>query len=195
MNDTITNDYVYEELNTNYDNEKLEQVKKIVSINKNNFKSSRDFIVKSSTYTAEDKIIFLDILDTLNSVNRKKKLVTSNYDGKPYSLVFINEFFSFLNNPENSFSLREIKLLMAIYKIIAEANAYSNCLISCHKNFLAETAGIDKTNIGKIIKSLEKKKILKVDIHGSIYINCEYFFMGNSMNYDLYKIQYQNVEQ
>lgn len=194
MNNTKTNEYVVEEIQENYENFHIEEVKKIISINKANNKLSRDFIIKSQKYTAEDKIIYLDILDNINSVNRKAKIKTTNYDGKVYALLFIEEFSAFLRNPENNFTAREMKLLLAIYEIITKANAISNCLLSCDKKYLAKVAGIDFTNIGKIIKSLEKKNILKVDENNSIFLNYQYFFMGNSMNYDMYKNKYDNIE-
>ncbi|MGZ3633796.1 MAG: replication/maintenance protein RepL, partial [Parachlamydiaceae bacterium] len=117
------------------------------------------------------------------------------YDGKVYSLIFINEFLRFLRSPENNFTLSEFKLLLTIYELISNANSISNCLVGVKKKYLAEQAGIDYKNLSKVFKSLQAKNILKVDDNGSIYINYQYFFMGNSMNYDLYKIQYENIDQ
>ena len=189
----ITNEYIQEELHSNYENKHINEVQNIISTTKNSYKGARDLIIKSKKYTNEEKIIFLDILDIFSTVNKKQKIPTTNYDRKVYSLFFINEFFDFLNDPENSFSLREMKLLMAIYKLIAQANGRSNCLLTCTNSKLSKTSGIDMTNVGKIVKSLGKKGILKIDEDGGIYINCKYFFMGNSMKYDTYKTQYENM--
>lgn len=194
MTTTIkTNEYIIEEIYEVFENNHIEEVKKIISIHRNNNKLSRDFIVKSSTYTADEKILYLDILDKLNSVNTGKTIKTTNYQGKPYALMFIKEFNAFLRSPENNFTAREMKVLLSIYEIIDEANAVSNCLISVNKHYICELAGIGITNFSPVMKSLQKKNILKTDKHGSIYLNYQYFFMGNSFNYDLYKNKYDNI--
>lgn len=194
MQNIKTNEYVIEELKEVFENSNIEEVKKIISIHKNNNKLSRDFIIKNSAYTPDEKIMYLDILDTLNNVNIGKTIKTTNFNGKVYTLMFIKEFNSFLRSPENNFTARELKVLLSIYEIITDANAISNCLISVNKHYICELAGIGTTNFSPVMKSLNKKNILKVDKYGSIYLNCEYFFMGNSMNYDLYRHTYENLE-
>lgn len=193
MNNVKTNDYIVNEIIEGYDNQDIEEVKKIVSIHKNGIKASRDFVIKNSTYTNEEKIMYLDILDSLNNVNVRGKLKTTNYEGKVYSFLFIREFVNFLRNPSNNFTFSEFKLLLTIYEMIVEANAISNVLVGVKKKYLAEQAGIGYKNLNKVFHSLKTKNILKEDENGSLYINCEYFFMGNSMNYDLYKVQYENI--
>lgn len=195
MSNIKTNDYVVNEILDTYDNKHIEEVEKIVSIHKNSIKASREFVVRNTNYTPDEKIMYLEILDTLNNVNIAGKFKTTNYDGKVYSLLFINEFLKFLRSPQNNFTLSEFKLLLTLYEMITNANGLSNCLVGVKKKYLAEQAGIDYKNLSKVFKSLQTKNILKEDENGSIYINCQYFFMGNSLKYDLYKIQYQNIEQ
>lgn len=195
MSNIKTNDYIVNEVLDTYDNNHIQEVEKIVSIHKNSIKASREFVVRNTNYTADEKIMYLEILDTLNNVNVAGKFKTTNYEGKVYSLVFINEFLKFLRSPENNFTLSEFKLLLTIYEMITKADGISNCLIGVNKKYLAEEAGIDYKNLSKVFKSLQAKNIIKKDEKGSIYINCQYFFMGNSLKYDLYKIQYQNIEQ
>jgi predicted transcriptional regulator len=193
MENIRTNEYIVNEMLDSYDNSQIEEVNKIVSIHRNSIRSSRDFIVRNDNYTADEKITYLNILDILNKVNVGGKIQVTNYDGKVYSMVFINEFLSFLRKPENNFTFSEFKLLLALYEAITKANALSNCLVGIKRRSLAEQAGIDYKNLSKVFKSLQAKEIIKEADDGSIYINYKYFFMGNTLRYDLYKIQYQNV--
>lgn len=194
MNEIKTNEYIIEEIQESFENIHIEEVKKIISIHKNNIKSSKEFIVRSINYTADEKVLYLDILDKLNSVNTSKTIKTTGYQGKPYALMFVKEFNAFLRNPQNNFTAREIKVLLSIYEIITEANSISNCLISVNKAYICELSGIGITNFSPVMKSLQKKNVIKIDKHGSIFINYQYFFMGNSFNYDLYKNKYDNIE-
>lgn len=194
MNEIKTNDYVVNEVLDTYNNNHIEEVKKIVSINRNNIKTSREFIVRNTNYTADEKLVYLEILDVLNNVNVGGKFKTTNYDGKVYSLMFITDFVKFIRKPDSKFTMNEFKLLLTIYELISTANSISNCLIGCKKKYLAEQSGIEYKNLSKVFNSLKKKNILKEDDNGSLFINYEYFFMGNSMNYDIYKIQYDNIE-
>ena len=107
----------------------------------------------------------LEVLYTKNT----KKINTSNYDGKVYCQMFFEDFLKFIK--ENSFSINEFKVLLALYAILNESNIYGNVLLNLSKKTLSEKSGVDITNIGKIIKKLVEKEtgipifsVVKLDV-------------------------------
>lgn len=170
-------------------NDYFQELSKIFNITKNSFEKSRELITLSNDYSNDDKLKMLKMLDVLYNKNTKK-INTSNYDGKVYCQMFFEDFLKFLK--ENSFSINEFKVLLAIYTILNESNIYGNVLLNLSKKSLSEKSGVDITNIGKIIKKLTEKNILKNE-NKNIYVNYNYFFRGSKVDYDLYGEIYSHV--
>lgn len=184
---------IKEELNNHFSKEEVnnyfEELSKISNITKNSFEKSRELIINSNDYSNDDKLKMLKMLDVLYTKNTKK-INTSNYDGKVYCQMFFEDFLKFIK--ENSFSINEFKVLLALYAILNESNIYGNVLLNLSKKTLSEKSGVDITNIGKIIKKLVEKEILKNE-DKNIYINYNYFYRGSKVDYDLYGEIYSNV--
>ncbi|MGJ7914793.1 hypothetical protein ACI48D_04840 [Massilia sp. LXY-6] len=161
---------------------------KILNINKGYVKS-RDYIILHKIYTPEQKIKFMNFLEV---VYQKKgvEVKTSKYDSKPYVQTFFNDFLEFLN--ANNLTQNELKMCLAIYSILSESNTYGNILLSFNNKDLSAKTKIDVSNISKVIKSLEAKKVL-VRRDQTLYLNYNYFFRGDKIKYDSYKKIYDNV--
>lgn len=194
MSEIKTNEYVVNEILSNFENKDIEEVNKIISINRNNIKTTKEFIIRNTNYTADEKILYIEIVELLQNVNVGNKQKTTNFDGRIYSMIFIDDFLKFIRNPNNNFTFGEFKLLLAIYELIKSANNLSNCLVGCKKKYLAEQAGIEYKNLSKVFNSLKKKEIIKEDENGSLFINYKYFYMGNSLAYDVFKVKFDNLE-
>jgi DNA-binding MarR family transcriptional regulator len=104
--------------------------------------------------------------------------------------MFFEDFLKFLK--EKSFSINEFKVLLAIYTILNESNIYGNVLLNLNKKTLSEKSGVDITNIGKIIKKLIEKNVLKNE-DKNIYLNYSFFYRGSKIDYDLYTEIYNNT--
>ena len=184
---------IKEELNNHFSKEEVnnyfEELSKISNITKNSFEKSRELIITSNDYSNDDKLKMLKMLDVLYT-KTSKKITTSHYDGKVYCQLFFEDFLKFIK--ESSFSINEFKVLLAIYTILNEQGRFGNCLMNLSKKDLSEKSGVDITNIGKTIKKLIEKKVLKSQ-NKSIYINYNYFYRGSKIDYDLYSEIYSNV--
>jgi hypothetical protein len=166
---------IKEELSIHFSKEEVnnyfEELSKISNITKNSFEKSRELIIISNKYLNDDKLKMLKMLDVLY-VKKYKKIINSNYDNKVYCQLFFEDFLKFIK--ESSFSINEFKVLLAIYKILNEQGKFGNCLMNLSKKHLSETSGVDITNIGKTIKKLIEKNVLKSE-NKNIYINYNYF--------------------
>lgn len=192
MSEFITKS-IDEEINA-YDEELADtadfnEITKIINTQKN-FKRCREFIIKHDTYSNEQKIRFFEMLDLIYK-RKNTEVRTSNYDGKPYSMTFFNDFLAFLNN--NYLTQNEMKFIISIYAILSESNTYGNVLLSVTNQTLSKKSGIDLTNISKTIKSLVAKGLIKKQ-ESSIYLNYEYFFRGSKIEYDRFKNKFDNLE-
>ncbi len=165
------------------------ELSKVSNITKNSFEKSRELITLSNNYSNPDKLKMLKMLDVLYS-NKNKILKTSDYENKVYCQMFFEDFLVFLK--ENSFSINEFKVLLAIYKILNEQGRFGNCLMNLSKKHLSETSGVDITNIGKTIKRLIEKNVLKSE-NKNIYINYNYFWRGSKVDYDKYCNDYSKI--
>ncbi len=169
----------------------LEEACKVISLNENSMKRARDYVVKSDGYTGDVKIKLLDIIET--SFSKKKQIVrTTEYDGKPYAMVFMDNLLDFIF--KNDFTKNEQQIIYAIYKVLNSTNSFGNVLISVNHQQLSQIANVNTTNISRIFKSLIGKGFLKKDKFGSIYLNYHYFFKGSKLQYDEYKEKYDAVE-
>src|ERR1700693_4306722 len=83
----------------------------ILNVNKS-YKACRDYIIKNSKYTNEQKIKYFEFLDVVFT-KKTAKIQTSNYDGKPYVMAFFNDFLDFIN--EKRLTPNELKICLAIY--------------------------------------------------------------------------------
>lgn len=184
IKEELTNHFTKEEVN-NY----FEELSKISNITKNSYEKSRELIIISNDYLNDDKLKMLKMLDVLYT-KTSKKINTSNYDGKVYCQMFFEDFLKFLK--EKSFSINEFKVLLAIYTILNESNIYGNVLLNLNKKTLSEKSGVDITNIGKIIKKLVEKNVLKNE-DKNIYLNYSFFYRGSKIDYDLYTEIYNNT--
>ncbi len=182
-NDLLSH-FTKEEIN-NY----FEELSKISNITKNSYEKSRELIILSTIYPSEDKLKMLKMLDVLY-IKTNSKIKTSNYNGKIYCQMFFDDFLAFLN--EKAFSINEFKILLAIYSILNDSNTYGNILLTLNKKTLSEKSGIDITNIGKIIKKLIQKDILRSQ-DKSLYLNYNYFYRGSKIDYDMYTEIYNNI--
>lgn len=165
------------------------EITKIINTQKN-FKRCREFIIKHDTYSNEQKIRFFEMLDLIYK-RKNTEVRTSNYDGKPYSMTFFNDFLDFLNN--NYLTQNEMKFIISIYAILSESNTYGNVLLSVTNQTLSQKSGIDLTNISKTIKSLVAKGLIKKQ-ESSIYLNYEYFFRGSKIEYDRFKSKFDTLD-
>ena len=165
------------------------EITKIINTQKN-FKRCREFIIKHDTYSNEQKIRFFEMLDLIYK-RKNTEVRTSNYDGKPYSMTFFNDFLDFLKN--NYLTQNEMKFIISIYAILSESNTYGNVLLSVTNQTLSQKSGIDLTNISKTIKSLVAKGLIKKQ-ESSIYLNYEYFFRGSKIEYDRFKSKFDILD-
>lgn len=127
-----------------------QEFSKILNVNKT-YKASRDYIIKNSKYTNEQKIKYFEFLDVIFKP-KAAKIQTSNYDGKPYVIAFFNDFLDFIN--EKRLTPNELKICLSIYSILNETNTYGNVLISVSNTLIASKTKLDKTNVSKAIKTL-----------------------------------------
>lgn len=169
-------------------NKTLDEVNKIVNINKS-YQASRDYIIKNN-YTTGQKIQYMNLLEILYINKPQKKVKTSDYDNKPYTITFFNDFLDFLIT--NDFSKNELKVCLAVYSILEENNTYGNILVSVNNELLSLKSGIDKSNISKVIKALIKKDFMKRTQDGSIFLNYNFFYRGSKVDYDRFKDKYDN---
>ncbi len=161
-------------------------VSKLYSINKG-FKETINAIYAEDV-TEDKKEKMLEIFISLTNT-RRPKIPTTNYDNKPYTMIFIKDFLEFIMNG-NDLTKNEMKAILAIYLTIEEANAIANCLLSVTKKKLAEKSGMALPNLCRAIKGLAEKNVLKETSDGSLYINYNYFFKGSKVQYDMYKQEY-----
>ncbi|MBK4736317.1 hypothetical protein [Noviherbaspirillum pedocola] len=161
---------------------------KILNINKGYIKS-RDYIILNDLYTPEQKVKFMNFLEVIYQ-KKGLEVKTSKYDNKPYVQTFFNDFLDFLNS--NNLTQNELKLCLAIYSILNESNTYGNVLLTFDNKTLSEKTKIDPSNISKVIKSLEEKKVL-VRKGRALYLSYNLFFRGDKVKYDLYKKTYDGV--
>lgn len=182
-----------EELNNHFTKEEVnnyfEELSKISNITKNSYEKSRELIITSNNYLNDDKLMMLKMLDVLYT-KTFKRINTSSYDGKVYCQMFFEDFLEFLK--EKSFSINEFKVLLAIYTILNECEKFGNALMNLSQKALSEKSGVDITNIGKIIKKLVQKDILKNE-NKNIYINYNYFWRGSKIDYDDYTKTYSSI--
>lgn len=161
---------------------------KILNINKSYVKS-RDYIILNKIYTPEQKVRFMNFLEVVYQ-KKSVEIKTSKYDNKPYVQTFFNDFLEFLN--DNNLTQNELKMCLAIYSILNESNTYGNILLSFNNKVLSDKTRIDASNISKVIKSLEVKKVL-VRKESSLYLNYNFFYRGDKIKYDLYKRTYDSI--
>lgn len=166
----------------------LDEVSKIVGINKG-YRASREHIILSTKYTPDQKIVYMNILDSIYKKDTKK-VKTSNYDNKPYCITFFDDFLHFLCN--NNLSQNELKLCMAIYKILHAQNGFGNVLLNYSNESLASHTNINITNISRTLKGLCEKGIIKKE-GGTLLLNYNFFFRGSKIEYDNYAEKYENT--
>lgn len=169
-------------------NTTLNEVHKIVNINKS-YTASRDYIIKGN-YNSNEKIQFLNILESLYINKPSQKVKTTNYDNKPYLITFFNDFLEYLL--KSDLSKNELKLCFSIYSILEENNTYGNVLICATNELLSKKSGIDKSNISKVLKTLIQKDFIKKTDDGSIMLNYNFFYRGSKVDYDTFANKYDN---
>ena len=158
------------------------EVVKILSITNNKLTLAIDYVLTNKNYSAEDRVMLNKMINSLFKYNAKK-IKTSQYDNKPYAQLFFNDFLTFINNEK--LSMNEFKLVLGIYSILEKSNTYGNILLSLDLHLLAKKTQIDYSNLNKIIKSLEKKKII-IKENKSLFLNYNLFYRGSMINYDIY---------
>jgi DNA-binding transcriptional regulator YhcF (GntR family) len=158
------------------------EVVKILSITNNKLTLAIDHVLTNKNYSAEDRVMLNKMINSLFKHNAKK-IKTSHYDNKPYAQLFFNDFLAFINSEK--LSMNEFKLVLGIYSILEKSNTYGNILLSLDLHLLAEKTQIDYSNLNKIIKSLEKKKII-IKENKSLFLNYNLFYRGSMVNYDIY---------
>lgn len=148
-------------------------------------------LIYTSEFSSEDKKQMFDILMSVGNY-RIPKIKTSNYDDKPYTIMFIKDFLAFLTNPNNNLTKNELMTLMTIFLKIEEANSISNVLMNINQSAIAKKLGIDPRNMSYVMKGLQEKGIIKKN-DGSLYINYNYFFKGSKAQYDNYKKVFDGI--
>lgn len=168
----------------------LQEATKIISLNEKSMKRARDYVITAECYNGDEKIKIIDLIET--SFNKKKKqLNTTDFDGKPYAMVFMDNLLDFIFN--NDFTKNEQQIIYGIYKILNKTNSYGNVLMSVSYQMLSDISKVHVSNVPRIMKNLIKKEFLKKDKYGSIYLNYHYFFKGSKVQYDEYKERYEAV--
>ncbi|KVV20893.1 hypothetical protein WK78_26655 [Burkholderia cepacia] len=166
----------------------IDEVSKIIGAHKY-YNKCREHIIVSTKYTAEQKLVYMNILDA-NYKKENKQVKSSNYDNKPYCITFFEDFTNFLCN--NNLSQNELKLCMAIYRILNKQNAYGNVLLNYSNETLASYTNINITNISRTLKGLCDKGLIKKE-GGTLALNYNFFFRGNKVEYDNYTERYENM--
>lgn len=167
------------------------ELSKLLNIAKNSYYRTRDIIIDSNEIENNDKKKLLTMLDSAYQ-KQKKALPTSDYDNKPYTQLFFDDFLEFINN--NNLKMNEFKVVLAIYKILHTTNTYGNILLNFNLQRLSEVAQVPYKNLNRTIKDLIEKDIIIKDKHNSLYLNCQYFFRGTKKDYDMYQDLYTELK-
>ena len=158
------------------------EIIKILSITNNKLTLAIDHVLTNTNYSAKDRVMLNKMINSLFKYNAKK-IKTSHYDNKPYTQLFFNDFLAFINTEK--LSMNEFKLILGIYSILEKSNTFGNILLSLDLHLLSEKTQIDYSNLNKIIKSLENKKII-IKENKSLFLNYNLFYRGSMINYDMY---------
>lgn len=172
-------------------NEYFDELSKMLNIAKNSYLATRTLIINNDNIHNNDKNKMLLMLDSLYQ-RKPNQLPTTDYNDKPYTQLFFEEFLDFLKS--TNLKMNEFKVVLAIYEILNHSNTYGNVLINASNKLLSEKTGIAYSNINKDIKSLVNKNILIKDENGSLYLNCQYFFRGTKKDYDIYSDLYTELK-
>ncbi|GAB3374751.1 replication protein [Massilia agri] len=185
---------IKEKLNQHFDQKEIDvyfrDINKVLNVCKNSYKESRKLIILSDEYNGDQKLKMIEMIDVLYS-NKRRELVTSDYDGKVYTQLFFSDFLKFINT--NDLTMNEFKIILAVYEMLKRNDKFGNVLLSCNLTSLAKAANVSYKNINKTITSLIEKNILTRE-EKDLYLNYKYFFRGTKLDYDLYKDLYNDLQ-